>query len=365
MEDTLVLFVRESLLRGQSRDAIREALQAGGWPDDEVRKALDSFVDVPFAVPVPRRRPYLSAREAFLYLVLFLMLYVSSFSLGVLAFELVERAFPDALDNAWAHARSASTIRWSTAALLIAFPAYLLFARWSLRSLGADPDKRQSRIRKWLTYLTLFVAAAAMLVDLITLVFHMLEGELTTRFLLKVVAVAAIAGTAFGYYLWELRRDEHDEREGARRRRAGPGHPRLLAAAVSAVVLALVVAGFVAAGSPQTARKKRLDVQRIEHLQQISSAIDSYWHRRDTLPGSLADLTTERNLYLQSIRDPESAAEYEYRTLGATTYELCATFAAASDPNAALEPDRGGGEFWRHGPGRMCWPLEIEHDEPR
>jgi hypothetical protein len=364
MEDTLALFVRESLLRGQSRDAIREALRAGGWPDDEIRKALDSFAEVPFAVPVPRRRPYLSAREAFLYLVLFLTLYVSAISLGLLAFELVERAFPDALDSAWANARSASTIRWSTACLLIAFPAYLLFARWSLRSLTADADKRQSRIRKWLTYLTLFVAAAAILVDLITLVFNVLEGELTTRFLLKVAAVGAIAGTTFGYYLWELRGDEHDELE-RKRADARRGHPRLLAALVSAVVLSLVVAGFVAAGSPQNARMKRLDAQRIEHLQQISSAIDSYWHRRDELPGALADLTTERNLYLQSIRDPESGSEYEYRALGATTYELCATFSAESDPNAALQPDRGGGEFWRHGAGRTCWPLEIEQHDAR
>jgi hypothetical protein len=359
VEDALVLFVRDALLRGQSRDAVREALRSGGWPDDEVRRALDAFADVDFPVPVPRRRPYLSAREAFLYLVLFLTLYVSGFSLGALAFELVERLFPDVLEG-WSAASSASTIRWSTASLLIAFPAYLLFARWSLRSLEADPDKRQSRIRKWLTYITLFVAAAVLLVDSITLVFNVLEGELTTRFLLKVATAGAIAGTIFGYYLWELRQGEADRDRAI----AKPAKLRLVAAAVTATVLFLVVAGFVAAGSPQSARQRRLDAERIDNLHQISSAIDSYWHRRDALPANLEALTTERNLYVPSIRDPETGGEYEYRTLSGTSYELCATFAAELEPAARSRYDYGAAsEFWRHGPGRTCFELEIEHDE--
>ena len=43
-----------------------------------------------------------------------------------------------------------------------------------------------------------------------TLVFNVLGGELTTRFLLKVVVVALIAGTAFAWYLRDLRREEVD-----------------------------------------------------------------------------------------------------------------------------------------------------------
>jgi hypothetical protein len=364
VEEPLAVFVRESLLRGQTRDAIASALRAAGWPDDEVRKAVDAFAEVDFPVPVPRRRPYLSAREAFLYLVLFLTLYVSAVSLGALAFELIDRTFPDALEEAWARARSLSTIRWSTAALMIAFPAYLLFARSSLRSFAADPDKRQSRVRKWLTYLTLFVAAAVILVDLITLVFNVLEGELTRRFLLKVAAAAAIAGTVFGYYLWELRRDEGEPG----RTKGSTGRLRLLAAAVTAAVVLLVVGGFVAAGSPQGARQRRLDAERISNLQQISGAIDSYWHRRDALPPDLDALTRERNLYVPSIRDPESGETYEYAIHSATTYELCALFATDTDSG----DDRGrdyefgaGSEFWRHRASRTCYQLEIVHDEPR
>jgi uncharacterized membrane protein YraQ (UPF0718 family) len=67
---------------------------------------------------------------------------------------------------------------------------------------------RLSPVRRWLTYLTLFLASTALVCDTITLVYHLLGGEITLRFLLKVLVVAAIAGAIFGYYLSDLRRGE-------------------------------------------------------------------------------------------------------------------------------------------------------------
>ena len=76
--------------------------------------------------------------------------------------------------------------------------------------MARHPIKRLSPVRRWLTYLTLFVAAAVLIGDMTTLVFNVLGGELTTRFLLKVVVVALIAGSAFAWYLHDLRREEVD-----------------------------------------------------------------------------------------------------------------------------------------------------------
>lgn len=67
-------------------------------------------------------------------------------------------------------------------------------------------------MRRWLTYMTLFLAASFLIGDFITLVYNVLGGELTTRFVLKAVTVAVLAGTTFGYYLSELRIDEMDAR---------------------------------------------------------------------------------------------------------------------------------------------------------
>jgi len=71
---------------------------------------------------------------------------------------------------------------------------------------------RMSPVRRWLTYLTLFGAACTLIGDVMTLVYNALGGELTTRFVLKVAIVGAIAGLIYWYYLGDLRIDEKEEK---------------------------------------------------------------------------------------------------------------------------------------------------------
>src|SRR5206468_126917 len=126
-----------------------------------------------------------------------------------LIFDFINRAFPDPAVREFG-SRVEDSIRWSVSSLIIAFPAFLLVSRYIARELVRNPVKRLSTIRRWLTYLTLFIAAGFLIGDLITLVYNLLGGELTVRFTLKVITVAAIAGTVFGYYLWDLRREERE-----------------------------------------------------------------------------------------------------------------------------------------------------------
>jgi hypothetical protein len=202
--EDLATFVRDALAQGVPRERIETALLAAGWPPEKVGRAIGAFADVDFPLPVPRPQPYLSAREAFLYLLLFTTLFLAAFNLGQIAFELIEKAFPDPAGGSF----SARALRWSVSYLVVSFPIYLFLALRQEREVRSDPTKRASRVRKWLTYLTLFVAAGFLVGDLVALIFHFLEGELSTRFALKVLVVAVIAGTAFAYYLRDLRQEE-------------------------------------------------------------------------------------------------------------------------------------------------------------
>lgn len=209
-DDELSAFVRESLLRGVPRAQVEQVLGQAGWRADQVRRALGAYADVAFPVPVPRPRPYLSARDAFLYLLLFTALWISAFNLGGLLFAFIDRAWPDPAMRDHA-TRFRDSVRWSVANLVVAFPLYALLSISMQRAIDRDPTRRGSRVRKWLTYLTLFAGAGVLVGDVIALVHRLLEGELTTRFVLKVVVVAVIAGVALGYYLWDLRQDEREE----------------------------------------------------------------------------------------------------------------------------------------------------------
>jgi hypothetical protein len=210
VNEELVGFVRDALAHGRSRPEVEAVLLQAGWTPEQVNRAMGAFAAIDFPVPVPRPRPSVSAKEAFMYLLLFSTLYSAAYHLGSLLFDLINRAFPDpaAYEGYGRYIRE--SIRWSTSWLIVSFPVFLLLSWLTGRATRADPTKRTSPVRRWLTYLTLFVAACALIGDFVTLIFNLLGGELTVRFVLKVLVVAAIAGTAFGYYLSDLRVDERE-----------------------------------------------------------------------------------------------------------------------------------------------------------
>jgi hypothetical protein len=142
-------------------------------------------------------------------------------------------------------------VRNAAAALLIAFPVFLWLSRYVGRLMAQEPDKRGSKVRKWLTYLTLFVAAIVFLGDLVFLVSRLLGGELPPRFLAKVVVVGAIAGYVFGHYLADLRHDE-DDRGGTHAAGASP-----LARVAGALVAVVLGIGLFVADRPSVHAVKR------------------------------------------------------------------------------------------------------------
>lgn len=342
--DDLHAFVREALARGTPRAQVHGVLVNAGWSRDQINGAMDSYADVEFPVPVPRPRAYLSAREAFVYLLLFSTLYISTYNLGVIAFHYIERLFPDPAEIVYQDYVRQS-IRWALSSLIVAFPVFLSLSSIVERSVRRDPAKRRSNVRRWLMYLTVFVAALVLIGDFITLVYNALGGELTTRFMLKVLTVAIIAGAVFGYYLSDLRLEDTKSIADDRRWKL---------ALTSVAVVALVAAtgaGLVMIGSPSEARLRRMDTRRISDLQEIQSAADVYFERHKRLPVSLAELSGEPGMTF-AIHDPAALA-YEYRVTGNRTYEVCATFERESSRTG-----RYGETFWSHREGRQCFRIE-------
>jgi hypothetical protein len=179
-------FVEKALAAGISQESLVGVLTTRGWPEKDVYDALaDHYVRLT-GIDIPRRAGAgASAKEAFYYLLVFATLATWTISFGFLAFALIDRWLADPLFYGYQQSFDTYTITSSLAALIVAFPIYLLVSRTVVAEAAAHPEKLDSSIRKWLTYMALVVAACVFAGDLIAALTYLLRGELTSRFLAK------------------------------------------------------------------------------------------------------------------------------------------------------------------------------------
>jgi hypothetical protein len=348
-------FVRDALSRGASRDDIRKALRDARWPEDEIEAELAAWHDAGLGIPVPKRRVGFSPREAFLYLLLFVALYLVAFHTGAILFALVERTWPDpavSAEEAWARTRD--WVRFSLASVLVAFPVYLFTARVTGRAVAVDPEKRNSGVRRWLTYLTLFNAACVLIGDFIAVLLGLFKGELSVRFMSKAAIVAAIGGWLFAHYMGGLRRDEAEAP-----RHAGPSQ---LARAAGLVVAIVAFVGLWLAGSPARARRQALDQRRVQVLSQIANAVGDHVRMRRALPVTLDELMRGNPQSGFTLTDPVTHDRVPYIVLDSLHYQLCADFDA---PDSVGPYGDAVNPFWRHGAGRTCFTFDVAPSQLR
>jgi hypothetical protein len=290
-------------------------------------------------------------RDVFIYLLVIIMLYTSVCELITLLFDYVNIGFPDPLDSS---ANQLESIRMAVAVLVVAFPVYLWASGFIARDLAVHPEKSELSIRRWLLYMTLFLAALLVIGDLVALVYNFMGGDLTTRFVLKVGAILVVAGAVFDYYRYELRRAPTEFSNEA----------RWLVRVSAAAVAGAVVAGFVLAGSPARQRLVRTDLRRISDLSTLQNEIVNYYRAKNALPQSLDQLTNSISGY-RSLNDPQSQRPYEYRMTGPQSFQLCADFSLPSkEQNSKGNPPYstpGVSDWnWSHGSGRECFTRTID-----
>ncbi len=315
-------------------------------------------------------KPKSSPKDVFMHLLMIATLYVSTFSFISLWFDYINFLFPDALN--YYYQGILDGVLWATATLIVVFPVFV-FLSWLLgKEMTAEPEKRELRIRKWLVYLTLFIAAIAIIIDVVQLIYNFLSGELTVPFFLKIFVVLLVAAAVFGYYLWDVRR----------KALMPTTLPKTLAQVVSTVVLGTVIGGFFIVGSPAHQRDVRLDNQRVSDLQNTQSQIINYWQQKEQLPEKLDDLRDNISGFVPPM-DPETGVEYEYKISDwcpptadcvgdgpNPTFELCATFKVASvgaDATSRYSKPMPVGfsgdpysQNWSHEAGRACFERSID-----
>lgn len=279
-------------------------------------------------------------------------LFVSLPAFVALLFGIINLQFPDAADQYWQVENFENSVRYSIAVVVIFFPLYLILTR-IVNEARRDEGKLYHTLTKWLIYLALLVAGIVMATDLAVVVYTFLNGEITMRFILKALALLLIVGAAFYYYVLDAK-EYWSKRERT---------SLMIGGAALAVVAAAVVVGYLKIDAPSVVREIRLDEEQLNDLREMQWRIEEFHQVNGAFPGSLEEVFAGLPVPVA----PEGRAAYDFNVTGADTYELCATFAAAtpeSERNMA-KPVVADSTFyyqnqnWEHGAGRKCFERRI------
>jgi hypothetical protein len=318
----------------------------------------------------------LSPKFFFLSLGVLITLVTTVVSFLNLVFETLNKKFPDALNAFYEYGYTSwsyDSIRASLATLIIVFPVFMMLAYFWKKESSKNLGITDTLVKKWLMYIILFLVGIVVIVDLVTLVKYFVAGEITTRFIIKVLVVLAVSKIVGIYYLIAL---------GAFEKFKKIGQKMSIVFAPLFVVVAIVWS-FTIIGSPSQQRAWRMDERRIQDLQSIQWQVISYWQQKEKLPESITELSNPMSGFTVPM-DPEfqKGLSYEYIPKEGMTFALCATFSAQMPQGwneysgggvmpmfsggrdmAISYPYHGGNnESWDHEIGYTCFERTIDPD---
>lgn len=327
-------------------------------------------MDTPVTPPPTSETPQVTKSEShnpafhfFLYLFSFLSLGFWVTGLGMLLYQLIDKYVPGEVLPSYYRASAQSGAKFAIAALIVSAPLYF-FLRWAIaRYISQGKLSETSRVRKWVTYMVLFIVGAVVLGDLVALVRNLLDGDASLRFILKVFVLLVLAGGIFTYHFIDMRR--HDMAG----KRYVSDFVFLIVSIV--VIIATLAASFTIISNPFLTKDWKADKATITKISGIDSTIKNYYAEKRSLPSSLEDLKNERSSYVQDM----SSVTYERKS--SSNYQLCSTFKRDSKEYKDLE-DAGysypymvepvsvyGENDWSHGKGKACFSRSVTMIPPQ
>lgn len=272
------------------------------------------------------------AYHLFLYLSMF-------FSLGFLIggmltslFQFVNKYVPDVsnINEFNASVFDDAGLKIGLSMLLVASIVYFIAAKIVNKKLIKNDIRPNSLVRKFLTYIALFILVAISIGSLVALVFNYLNGELTGNTFGKIAAFFVVNGFFALFYFWEIRRKDLANKKF--------DILYFIALAMSVIVL---VAGVIIADSPKVTREKKIDENRITEMQNINNSIGIFFNNNKRLP---------------KANEIEKSAKFpiEYKIESDKVYYLCTEFLHPREKVDIYDKQ------WNHPAGSYCFKLNID-----
>lgn len=292
-----------------------------------------------------------SAKYAFFYVLSLVALIFMSVSVGIVIFQIINKEIVD-LINEFSGNYSDGAIKFAISAIIISTPIYYFISKQIYKNLKQGKLDENSSVRKWLTYFILLVAMIVMIVWLIMTINRFLDGELTTKAILKTITILFISGTIFSFYFYDIKRENIKDIKDK--------ILQIYFYGSLIIVLGVFIVALFVVESPTETRKRKLDQRIINNFYEIDASLNNYYIKNDKLPETLEDLKEDaRYLISEELNNPITNQAYEYKILEDDKYELCTTFNSSNVAELKDEYGYRADKMWLHEAGYQCLSQTV------
>lgn len=233
IDNDLKVFIKEQRSKGLADRQIEDILISHGWKVDDVRVVFDA---IDLNVPLPKTQPSednntnnnrngivadvtpkegsrLDIWDAFENVIMFITMGCVAVSIGLLLNYFIDEVLlVDIIQQeSWARYPGSnynSQLATGYASVLfVALPIFtVLFLRISKRT-KENPALKNKLVRKVLTYITMVISSVIVIINLISVVYRLLAGELGVEDFFDFVIIVGISSIVFYYFLTQTKED--------------------------------------------------------------------------------------------------------------------------------------------------------------
>lgn len=293
-----------------------------------------------------------SIKDFFLNLGSQVAIYSVIISLVTLFFKIINKTY-QSIDYGYYYYSNEFSVSFPVSLIIVVFPVYILLQYILEREYVSNPELKQTTIRKFLTYVTLFISGMIIVGNLVYVLYMYIDGQdLATGFLLKVLVLFVISILVFAYYLNDMKDKVSIKAK------------KVIAIISLAFILFSIILAFSIIGSPRTQRLMKYDEQKVESLRNLKYYINEYYRQNGKLPEKLADVNES---YYTIPVDPQTKDSYVYKKSGSVDYKLCAEFNLDySDHKTKVYYGNGSIRdmndinSWEYTKGEHCFDLKVD-----
>lgn len=222
---SLLDFIKQCKSKKINDETIKSTLLSQGWSEADITMALQApDMPIPPLPPKPEKdAKYTTENSAsfdsdmkpsnmwdtFEHVLLFISMYALSLSFSLLLHFFADKISPGINPSRFDYMISyqSTMVKGYLASIIVSYPLFsLIFLNITSRT-KSNPLLRNLHSRKLLIYLTLIITFIFMIFNITSIVYNLLNGNVTLNFLLHFLITVGVCGLIFGYYFFEIKED--------------------------------------------------------------------------------------------------------------------------------------------------------------